>query len=186
MIELESSKGSVELTATTEADLVLRIALRDRDAFQQFYDQTSPRIFALAIKMLRNRSAAEELLQDVYLKVWHSASLYREDKASANTWLVTIARNRAIDWLRAKDNQSERLDSIPELANEPQPLATMNNDSLEACLRQLEPEQRQSIFAAFFDGMTHVEIARHFREPIGTVKSRIRRGLKTLQGCLGL
>lgn len=172
----------------TDNELLERVALQDREAFRALYERTSPRLFALAVRMLANRALAEELLQDVYLRVWYTARDFSAQRGSANAWLTTMTRNKAIDAIRNKGNQGVALQAAPEqtLAEREPSFALLDNQRLRVCLAELEDTQRQSIFAAFFDGLTHIEIANRFREPVGTIKSRIRRGLQALRGCLNL
>lgn len=164
-----------------ETHLLARIVLRDREAFAQFYELTSPRVYALALKMLGQRGLAADLLQDVYLKVWYGADAYDAGRGEPLAWLITITRHRAIDMLRSKSLREESLQA---------PLETVTGSAdpadkqLDDCVQRLEDQQRQSIFAAFFLGLTHSEIARRFAEPVGTIKSRVRRGLLALRECL--
>ena len=167
---------------TIETQLLSRIALRDRRAFQEFYRLTSPRVFPLALKMLNNRVQAEDLMQEVYLKVWYSAESFNATRGGAMSWLFSITRNRAIDVLRARDRSSESAHLSEAVENVALPSEV--DGKLQECLDRLEVSQRQSIFAAFFQGLTHSEMAERFAQPIGTVKSHVRRGLFALRGCL--
>lgn len=169
--------------STPEAQLLGRVALRDRKAFQELYRLTSPRLFAIALRMLNDRAQAEDLLQDVYLKVWHSAEDYDANRGGATAWLTSIVRNRAIDMIRRRVQSSSSADA-PFDATELLPPEEGRGHRLQECLDDLEAPQRQSIFAAFFQGLSHAEIAARFEEPIGTIKSRVRRGLAALRGCL--
>ena len=172
--------------ATSELDLLARIALGDHQAFKQFYEQTSPRIYALGLRMLGSQAQADDLLQDVYLRVWYNAQGYNAQRGEPVAWLVSIARNRAIDMSRGKADQGLPLSSAPE----PSTQSAFDNwtgtggAKLRNCMNELEAAQRQSVFTAFFEGLTHAEIAARFSEPIGTVKSRIRRALIALKACL--
>ncbi|MEQ8692186.1 MAG: sigma-70 family RNA polymerase sigma factor [Pseudomonadales bacterium] len=166
------------------ADLLARVALRDRAAFRALYDQTSPRLYGVALRMLGNATQAEDVLQDVYLKVWHAAGSYAAPRGDAVAWMVALTRNRAIDVLRGKTPVSATDEQISALESEWRSDATSSPDRLRECLEALEDGQRQSIFAAFFQGLTHSEIAQRFAEPVGTIKSRVRRGLASLKGCL--
>ena len=163
-----------------DAALLSRVALRDRAAFRELYTRTSGRLLAIALSMLGNRAQAEDLLQDAYVKVWYAADTFDSVKGEPIAWLIAIVRNLAIDRLRsAKPSSSEPIadeQHVPSLDDE--------NARLADCLNNLEVQQRQSIFAAFFQGLSHSEIASRFSEPIGTIKSRVRRGLAALKGCM--
>ncbi len=165
-------------------ELIGRIKLGDHAAFKSFYDETSPRIYALGLRMLGSKALADDLLQEVYLRVWYQAQSYHSSRGEPLAWLVTIARNRAIDMSRRATRQNAQ-----PLAEDLFPAAeSAEGDAgarkLNECVNALEPSQRQSVFSAFFEGLTHAEIAARFDEPIGTVKSRIRRGLAALKACL--
>ncbi len=163
-----------------EAALLARMALGDRAAFRELYARTSGRLLAIAISMLGNRSQAEDLLQDAYVKVWYAADTFDGSKGQPLGWLIAIVRNLAIDRLR-----STAINHKPAVVEtEHTPALADDNQLLQDCLDTLESKQRQSIFAAFFQGLTHYEIAARFAEPIGTIKSRIRRGLAALKGCM--
>ncbi len=165
---------------SADASLLSRVAQGDRVAFRELYERTSGRLFAVALKMLSNRPLAEDVLQDAYVKIWYAAGSFDAAQGSAMGWLVAIVRNGAIDRLRGErvtsvDNPSEALLT---------PALDEDHQKLQDCLSALDTQQRQSIFAAFFQGLTHREISARFAEPIGTIKSRVRRGLQSLKGCL--
>lgn len=166
--------------------LLSRTGLGDRDAFRRFYEATSAQIFALGIRMLGERARAEDLVQDVYLKAWHRASDYRPDKGEPLAWLMTMARNRAIDMNRAAYGRHLPLDDLQELETvRPPDSADPDGDAkLHYCLGELDASERQSVFCAYFYGLSHSEVAHRFREPVGTIKTRIRRGLASLKRCL--
>ena len=169
---------------TEETALLTRVALGDRTAFRELYTLTSGRLFAIAKSMLRQQAAAEDVLQDAYVKIWYSAAAFNPAKGEALAWMITILRNLAIDRLRktpptdTDDDLGDTISDTPNLDEE--------HSRLQECLQALEASQRQSIFAAFFQGLTHMEISARFAEPIGTIKSRVRRGLSALKGCMEL
>lgn len=168
----------------SEIELLARVVLRDRDAFRRLYDATSPRVFSVALSMLNNRVEAEEVLQETYLKVWHSADMFDASRGDPTGWIVSMARNRAIDLIRRR-RPEVRIASNAEQTEEVATSGIAERDQrLDECLNALESSQRQSIFAAYFQGLSHSEIATRFAEPIGTIKSRVRRGLIALKGCL--
>jgi RNA polymerase sigma-70 factor, ECF subfamily len=191
-----ASDGSARLE-----QLIARTALRDQAAFKQLYELTVRTLLAITMRLLREQSWAEEVVQEAYVSIWHSAGNYSSAKAAPMTWLMTIARNRAMDALRstASDrthivrplaSDDEATDSaLPDVADESagpleQLMQNIDAKQLKGCLQQLEPSQRQAVALAFYDGLTHSELAAHMREPLGTVKAWVRRGLDKLKKCL--
>lgn len=177
------------------ADLLARTALSDQTAFGELYRQTSPHLFGVAIRILRERSAAEEVLQEAYVAVWHHAGSYVAAKSQPLTWLTAIVRNRCLDSLRRRDldtiSMTARDDDDPDLDppgedRTPADLLLEGADaqSVRECVEALEGGSRQAIALAFFQGLTHAELAAHMRQPLGTVKSWVRRGLERLRQCL--
>jgi RNA polymerase sigma factor (sigma-70 family) len=182
------------------AQLLARTGLGDRQAFSRLYERTSGHLFAVVLRIQRDRAMAEDLLQEVYVAVWKAASSFDAARSQPLTWLTHIARNRAIDSLRRAQSQprTESLsvdddDGQPDPAealasDEPGPLDLLNQASekreLTQCMERLTPTQRQSVALAFYDGLSHAEVAAHLREPLGTVKSWVRRALNTLKSCL--
>src|SRR6218665_2583571 len=173
------------------AALVYRTALGDQRAFEDLYQQTSPRLFGVALALLRRRDLAEDVLQEAYVKVWHAAGSYRPELGTVGTWMGTIVRRSAIDRLRRQ--KSEGL-TMPEPDGDlleddgPGPLERMLEDDdarrLARCLEHLDERQRESVRLAFFHGLTHSELAETMSAPLGTVKAWVRRGLEKLKGCL--
>ena len=183
------------------AQLLARTGLGDRAAFARLYERSSGHVFAVVLRIQRDRALAEDLLQEVYVSVWKAAGSFDAARAQPLTWLTHIARNRAIDSLRragaqprteslsSADDDDDRPDPLNAVASdEPGPLDLLGRASerreLEQCMERLSPPQRQSVALAFFDGLSHAEVAEHLREPLGTVKSWVRRALNTLKGCL--
>ena len=177
-----------------------RAGLGDRAAFGQLYERTSGHLFAVVLRIQRDRAQAEDLLQEVYVSIWKAAASFDAARAQPLTWMTHIARNRAIDSLRrastqprteslSRDDDDERPDPSEALASDAAgPLDLLGQASdrreLTQCMEKLTPPQRQSVALAFFDGLSHAEVAEHLREPLGTVKSWVRRALNTLKGCL--
>ncbi len=182
------------------SQLLARAGLGDRAAFAQLYQRTSGHLFAVVLRIQRDRGQAEDLLQEVYVSVWKAAASFDAARSQPLTWLTHIARNRAIDSLRrhatqprteslSADDDDERPDPHETLASDaPGPLDLLGQASdkrqLTHCMENLSPPQRQSVALAFFDGLSHAEVAAQLREPLGTVKSWVRRALQTLKGCL--
>jgi RNA polymerase sigma factor (sigma-70 family) len=173
--------------------LLAGVAAGQQRALERFYHLTVSRVFSLALRIVRNRDTAEEVAEDVYVQIWHSAATYDLQRGAPLSWALTICRSRAIDALRRADNAivdadpSERLDAITQQAPGAQDLlqAIQDHTALHAALARLVPEQRQLLALAFFRGLTHLEISQTALLPLGTVKSHIRRGLATLRAELG-
>ncbi|MDI1301838.1 MAG: sigma-70 family RNA polymerase sigma factor [bacterium] len=174
------------------APLVYRTALGDQRAFEQLYRQTSSRLYGVALILLRRRDLAEEVLQEAYIKIWHAAGSYQPERGTVSTWLSTIVRRSAIDRLRRNRNDAlvqqepEDRDVVDEDTPGPlqQLLADADGMRLSRCLEHLDERQRESLRLAFFQGLTHSELAARLEAPLGTVKAWIRRGLDKLKGCL--
>ncbi|MGH6735144.1 MAG: sigma-70 family RNA polymerase sigma factor [Methyloceanibacter sp.] len=170
---------------------IARVAGGDRAALRLVYEATSAKLFGVLLRILNDRSEAEDVLQEVYLTVWRKAGAFDEARASPITWLVAIARNRAIDRLRGTrlGRASEPIDTAEQVPD-PAPLAAetleiaQENARLNDCLDELEARQNAAIRAAFLDGLTYEELAQRQGVPLGTMKSWIRRGLAKLRACL--
>ena len=182
---------------TTDADreqlrhCLLRTADGDRASFEALYQRTSAKLFGVCLRILHERSEAEEVLQDVYLTIWRKAGQYDGERASPITWLAMIARNKAIDRLRTGriDRASVPIDLAAELADDGISAPALVEAALEGkrlhnCLEELSGEQSRVIRVAFFEGCTYEEIAERSATPLGTIKSWIRRGLIKLKDCL--
>jgi RNA polymerase sigma-70 factor (ECF subfamily) len=162
-----------------------RIATRDHNALGELYDAHSQRLFGLILRILKDRSEAEEVLQEVFVQVWTRASTYNIGLGSPVAWLIGIARNRAIDRLRANAVRSRTVQAVPE----PPPMDTpewhaalgQRQRDVQRALSALPSEQRELIEQAFFFGFTYSELAERFSLPIGTVKTRIRTGMLSLR-----
>lgn len=166
------------------------VAGGNRAALREVYDMTSAKLLGVILRIMRDRDHAEDVLQDVYVKVWRRAARFDASRASPITWLCTIARNSAIDALRRTGKHGEAAgDSLPEVEDEA-PLAedmlcdAEDHDRLVRCLEALGQDQRRSIRMSFYDGLTHSQLADRMSVPLGTLKSWIRRGLSSLKGCL--
>jgi RNA polymerase sigma-70 factor (ECF subfamily) len=173
-----------------QAQLLHRIADRDRDALSQFYDQTARPLFSIACRILGNPADAEEAVQDVFVQIWTKAGMFDAAKGQAFHWVLALTRNRCIDGLRARQRRARiMVESDGELdleqaAERPGGAgALVDNDAamIQAVVNRLPKSQRQAIEMAFFRGLTHQEIAELLGEPLGTVKARIRRGVFKLR-----
>ncbi len=170
-------------------ELLALVSLRDRRAFGELYDRTSAKLFSVACRILGDRSEAEDAVQDAYVKIWRNAAAFEAGRASVMTWLITIARNAAIDRARKRrETPVDWADAPEEHSDDPSPedFAVMADDHarLRACLEELEEPQRGAVRAAFFTGRTYAEIADKLDTPLGTIKSWIRRSLARLRDCL--
>jgi len=178
------------LTDPELEQLIAACAARDSNALRRLYDAMAPHLLACMVRILKRRALAEEALQDVFVSVWQRAAQFEKRRGSPRSWLVSIARNRAIDVLRAEHAQLYQDDPVENLAG----LSVENNAdwasagrsaaALENCFSQLSTEQRRGIELAFVNGYSHVDIARATGQPLGTIKSWIRRGLISLRECL--
>lgn len=161
----------------------------DQRAFAELYRRTSAKLFGVCLRMLRERSEAEDVLQDVYASAWRRAGSFDATRATAMTWLITLARNRAIDRLRqhrAVELDDAALLELTDDAPTPALHAESNQERrrLEHCLDELEAKQKSAVRAAFFTGATYNELAERCRVPLATMKSWIRRSLIRLRSCL--
>jgi RNA polymerase sigma factor (sigma-70 family) len=170
---------------------IARVATGDRAAFRMVYQDTSAKLFGVCLRILNDRSEAEDVLQEVYVTVWRKAAGFDPARASPITWLVTIARNGAIDRLRSSV-ATRRMEPImaADAVNDPAPTAveqlgrTQEQTRLVRCLEELDVRHSAAIRAAFLDGATYEELAARMNLPLSTMKSRIRRGLLKLRACL--
>ena len=168
------------------AQLLQRCAARDTAAFRSLYDKTSSILFARLLRMLRRRSVAEEVLQDVYVRIWERAAQFEMGRGRALAWMVTIARYCAIDLMRREKLTlvtDEELAEVPDESAADTPFDKPNN--FDSCIAQLNDQTRRCLTMAFVEGRSHDEIARLTTHPLGSVKSWIRRGLLALKECLG-
>ena len=171
---------------------ITAIANHDEQALAELYEATLARVYGLTLRITRNTQAAEEVTEDVYWQVWREAPRFDSERGNVMAWLLTIARSRALDYLRKADNvelcKEPELLLIDEPARNSNPrdllLTTQKNLLLNQALLQLEPIQRQLIAMAFFRGLTHEEITSSTGIALGTVKSHIRRALKHLHDTL--
>ncbi|NYH96570.1 sigma-70 family RNA polymerase sigma factor [Novosphingobium marinum] len=187
------AQGTDEAAARRQ-QLVLaleRVATGDRDALRQVYEMTSAKLLGIIVRILPDREQAEDVLQDVYFKVWRRAGRYDASLGSPISWLAVIARNAAVDEARrngrtpaSEDGELENIVDDAQLPDDFLCEAEMHAE-VRRCLDELEENQRRSIRMAFFGGLTHSQLAEALAVPLGTMKSWIRRGLANLKGCLG-
>ncbi|MEP7063418.1 MAG: sigma-70 family RNA polymerase sigma factor [Betaproteobacteria bacterium] len=177
-------------------ELLARTALADQRAFAELYRQTSSHLFGVALRIVRDRPVAEEILQEAYVNVWNHAGSYAAARSQPLTWLTAVVRNRCLDLVRRREIDTVTLtsaddDHSPAMdlpSGEPSPadllLAGADAQAVRDCVERLQGGTRQAIALAFFQGLSHAELAAHMHEPLGTVKSWVRRGLERLKGCL--
>lgn len=181
-------------SATADSALLTRVADRDAVALVELYDRHSRLLFSLILRVLRDRGESEDVLQEVFVRVWDRAESYSPALGTPTAWLVRIARNRAIDRLRARQvraHVAESFDAPPVAADlapsgNPEHLARTaeHRRAIVAALDQLPPEQRTLIDAAYFEGYTQSELAEKLGLPLGTVKTRIRTAMQALRQTL--
>lgn len=166
-----------------DLELVRRAARGDSAAVMSLYDRHSGPILALAQRILGNRDEAEEVLQDAFVRVWQEAASYDANRAGFRAWICTIARNRALDVLRRRATAQKMSASLEPPTGPARPDASIAADSerVKSALGQLPPPQRQAIELAYYEGLTHVEIAERLSAPLGTVKTRILDGMRKLR-----
>jgi RNA polymerase sigma-70 factor (ECF subfamily) len=174
--------------------LLARVALRDRAAFERLYRATCAHLLGVAFRILNNRDRAEEVLQEAFMNVWHSAGGYKPGVAAPMTWLINIVRNKAIDSVRsgrtergATENlDDEGMDVADDEALQPQRLLadSLLRVRIDRCMEELNAAQRQALALAYYRGMVHTEIAEALHAPLGTAKAWVRRGLEKLKDCL--
>ena len=179
----------------TDEDLIDQIADARPEAVQALYRRHGGLVYGMALKIVGDPEAAEEVTQDVFQRVWEKAATYRSEKARVITWLMRITRNRSIDVLRRGTSRgSHEQGTWDDLAGMPDPAAADPGESAEYASRQaqvrvalgaLPEDQRTALALAFFQGLTHQQIAERLGEPLGTVKTRIRDAMRKLRVSLG-
>lgn len=170
--------------------LLSATAQGDRKAFAELYQETAGKLLAISLQMLRRRDWAEDAVQEAYVRIWHNAGEYQQEKGAVLTWMISIVRYRALDMLRAAKSRHENNsdEHIDELEDDHSPERHMYEERervrIDQCMDHLEDPQRQAIHLAYFRGLTHFEVCDHLESPLGSVKSWIRRGLERLKRCL--
>ena len=177
--------------------VLARIAAQDRRALRELYELTEGRLLAVATRLLGDPAAAEDVLQEVFVGVWTRAAQLPELRQHPMAWLTATVRNRAIDQLRKQrpevslswqdaDGEEHQYDVVDEAATPPEQLLAAEADhQLGDCLAQLEAEPREAVLLAYFEGMTHADLAQRLSKPLGTVKAWVRRSLERLRLCMG-
>jgi len=181
--------GSMQASGQDIADLIARTALRDRSAFRQLYDRTSAKLFGVALRILRDRAEAEEALQEIYVKIWQRADRYVMGGYSPISWLVAVARNHALDIVRARRPQADDIDEALDIADAgPNPeqatLESHERARIDKCLGELEPARADAVRGAYLDGYSYEELAERHKVPLNTMRTWLRRSLIKLRECL--
>lgn len=175
------------------ADLLVRTATGDQDAFAELYDRLSPRVFGLILRVLVDRSQSEEVLQEVFLEVWQSASRFAPNKGQGRSWVLTIAHRRAVDRVRSAQSSADRdvragfrdlgvpHDGVAEEAE-----LRIEGRKVASAMAELPDAQRETLTLAYYGGYSQSEIAALVGAPLGTVKTRMRDGLSRLRSVMGV
>ena len=169
--------------ASDEMRLVARIRAGDQQAMSELYDRYGKVVYAVALRVLQDAAGAEDVLQDVFLQLWRNPDAFDASRGSLAAWLAVISRHRSIDRLRKRrpetDIENCVIASSPELRDETERALVI--EKIRVVLAEMNPDQRKVLELAFFEGLTHTEIAAKTGEPLGTVKTRIRSGLQLLR-----
>jgi RNA polymerase sigma-70 factor, ECF subfamily len=188
-----SSEDGAPGSAPDLVDLLRRSGRGDEAAFARLYDATAPRVFGLAVRVVRDPAQAEEVTQEAFLEIWRTAGRYNPDRGSPLAWLLTITHRKAVDRVRSAE-ASTRRDTTYHQQNQPidhDATADAAQASLEAhrvrgALATLTPVQQEAVRLAYFGGYTHTEVATMLELPVGTAKTRIRDGLIRLRDAMGV
>ncbi len=170
--------------------LLARVASKDAAAFEQVYDVTCAKLYGIILRILRRRDLADEVLQEVFVKIWERAADFDPARSSPITWMATIARNRALDEIRRRVPVS--IEEAPEAfnvaSNDAPPLQALELSQdvkrLNACLDKLEPQRKQLVIEAYLQGATREELSQRFGHPVATIKTWLHRSLAQLKACL--
>ena len=170
-------------------ELISRVALGDRVAFSRLYDATSAKLFGVALRVLNNRTDAEDALQDAFVRIWQKADKYAANGYSPMTWLITLTRNLAIDRLRARKAPTMRIEDVYGLSDggpTPEDAAVAGSEKarLDACLDELDDTRADAVREAYLQGESYQELADRLRVPLNTMRTWLRRSLLELRECL--
>lgn len=171
---------------------IMQCAMGDRSAFEALYAATSAKLFGVTLRVLKDKGTAQEALQDTYIKVWKNAGRYQSNGLSPMSWLITIARNAAIDRLRkqggaaAHEHTSELMDTIADgaLGPEEQLIARADMQHMRDCMIELDPAHAKAVAGAYLDGASYAELAEAANVPLNTMRTWLRRSLMKLRECL--
>ncbi len=192
-VSVDVSLGSTGDRNVLLAALLARVALGDVRSFEELYRQSASHLYAVTLRIVRNRSIAEEILQEAFVNVWHHAASYDATRSQPLTWLTSVVRNRALDHVRKRDIETITLarddgDDVDFPVDGPTPIEMLERAAegraIRDCMETLDGATKQAIALAFFHGLSHGALASQLGQPLGTVKSWIRRGLAKLRRCL--
>lgn len=180
------------ILAATEGDLLARLQRREPDALAELYDRYGALVYRLILRIVRDKGIAEDLVQETFLRAWNRVGGFDAGRGAVGPWLLTVARNQAIDYLRYQGRRTETSMGLSETEH-PALFADMRSDPLnfdlvrhvKGALEQLNPQQREAIELAYFEGMSQTEIAHRMEQPLGTVKSWMRRAMQQMRETLG-
>jgi RNA polymerase sigma-70 factor, ECF subfamily len=172
-----------------DGTLLSRLLKKDVSAFEELYDRHARLVYGLVLRIVQQAATSEEVVQDIFLQLWRNAAQYDSSRGPFVPWLLTLARNRALDHLRLKSERQRRREDLPPelptVVSAPQFEKELDDrrrsERVRALMASLHPQQKRAIELAYFEGMSHSEIATAMREPLGTVKSWIRNGLLRLR-----
>ena len=178
------SQGTEDVAA-----LLARCARADHGAFRALYDSQAPLLYGVALRVTRDPALAADAVHDAMLQVWRNAARFDPARGNPRAWLASLARYRALDAVARTGREIVSTDVPDEADPDPLPLERMQSsregEALHRCLKDVEPGRRGLVILAFVEGLTHTEVATRVRQPLGTVKSSIRRALLSLRACLG-
>lgn len=172
------------------ATLINRVAIGDRQAFALLYQRTSPKLFSICLRILRDRTEAEEALQEIYIKVWQRAKTFATGAGSPTTWLAAIARNHSIDTMRSRKPIAEDIADNYDLADdtvlspEQQVVITDEGRRIDRCMEELDAAHARAVRRAYVEGLSYVELADELQAPLNTVRTWLRRSLMKLRECM--
>lgn len=177
------------LTGNETEQLIARVALADRDAFRRLYTLTSAKLFGVTLRILKDRALAEDALQEVYVKIWRGADRFAPGRARPMSWLIAIARNCAIDRLRARQPFHAELadaDDVGDPAPDPEEEAVRHSEGrrIEDCMQQLAADRAAAVREAYVEGFSYDELAARYGVPLNTMRTWLRRSLIQLRKCL--
>jgi RNA polymerase sigma-70 factor (ECF subfamily) len=177
------------MSETDYEAMITRIAMSDRKAFDSLYLAVSPKLYGVSMRILKDRALAEDALQEVFIKIWQKASSYRAGQQAPMAWLVTIARNHAIDVIRANKRVHDDLEDHYDIkSDDPTPeqasIAAGERAKIDNCLEELEPQKAEAVVSAYVEGYSYQELADRYAIPLNTMRTWLRRSLMSLKDCL--
>ena len=169
--------------------LLTQVANQDRKAFDALYERTSAKLFGVSLRILKDRGEAQDVTQEVFMKIWNTADRFEPDKAAPMSWLITIARNHAIDrYRKTRRLSADPIEDVPLASQAPTPEAEAQTSStrraLDLCMDELKDDHGQMIRLAYLEGYSYQELADRFSHPLNSVRTWLRRGLLSLRACL--